>query len=174
MTKVQQSVLEINLQSLEKNFFHIKSLLSKKNTKLMAVLKDNGYGSDALVVSKKIKALDIDYFAVAYASEGVILRKAGVKTPVLVLLPQASSIEEIVKFNLEPSLYSFIILTKFLRFLKENDFKKYPVHVKLNTGLNRVGFGLDDLPDVISKILKSSNIVVRSIYSHLAASEDTS
>ena len=174
MTMAQQSVLEINLQSLEKNFFHIKSLLSKKNTKLMAVVKANGYGSDALVVSKKLQELDIDYFAVAYASEGVILRKAGIKTPILVFLPQASSIEEIVKFNLEPSLYSFIILKKFLRFLKENDFKKYPVHVKLNTGLNRVGFGLDDLPDVISKILKSSNIVVRSIYSHLAASEDTS
>ena len=174
MTMAQQSVLEINLQSLEKNFFHIKSLLSKKNTKLMAVVKANGYGSDALVVSKKLQELDVDYFAVAYASEGVILRKAGIKTPILVFLPQASSIEEIVKFNLEPSLYSFIILKKFLRFLKENDFKKYPVHVKLNTGLNRVGFGLDDLPDVISKILKSSNIVVRSIYSHLAASEDTS
>ena len=174
MTMVHQSVLEINLQSLEKNFFHIKSLLSEKNTKLMAVVKANGYGSDALVVSKKLQELDVDYFAVAYASEGVILRKAGIKTPILVFLPQASSIEEIVKFNLEPSLYSFIILEKFLRFLKENGFKKYPVHVKLNTGLNRVGFSLDDLPDVISKILKSSNIVVKSIYSHLAASEDTS
>ena len=174
MTKVQQSVLEINLQSLEKNFFHIKSLLSKKNTKLMAVVKANGYGSDALIISKKLQELDIDYFAVAYASEGVILRKAGVKTPILVLLPQASSIEEIVKYNLEPSLYSFSILKNFLKFLKENSFKKYPVHVKLNTGLNRVGFGLDDLSEVVSKILNSSNVVVRSVYSHLAASEDAS
>ena len=174
MTKVQQSVLEINLQSLEKNFFHIKSLLSKKTTKLMAVVKANGYGSDALIISKKLQELGIDYFAVAYASEGVILRKAGIITPILVLLPQASSAEKIVKFDLEPSLYSFSVLKKILEFLKENGLKKYPIHVKLNTGLNRVGFGLDDLPDVISKILKSSNIVVKSIYSHLAASEEAS
>ena len=174
MTMVQRSVLEINLQSLEKNFFHIKSLLSKKNTKLMAVVKANSYGSDALIISKKLQELDIDYFAVAYASEGIILRKAGIKTPILVLLPQTSSIEEIVKYNLEPSLYSFSILKNFLRFLKENGFKKHPIHIKLNTGLNRVGFSLEHLPDLVSKILKSSNIEVKSIYSHLAASEDAS
>jgi len=174
MTMIQRSVLEINLQSLEKNFFHIKSLLSKNPTKLMAVVKSNGYGGDALIISKKLQELGIDYFAVAYASEGVILRKAGIKIPILVLLPQISSIEEIVKFDLEPSLYSFIILKKFLKFLKENDFKKYPIHLKLNTGLNRVGFRLEDLSDVLSKILTSSNIEVRSIYSHLAASEDPS
>ena len=174
MTMAQQSVLEINLQSLEKNFFHIKSLLSKKNTKLMAVVKANGYGSDALIVSKKLQELDIDYFAVAYASEGVILRKAGIKTPILVLLPQISSIKQIVEFDLEPSLYSFSILKEFLEFLKKNNLKKYPVHVKLNTGLNRVGFRLEDLSVVVSQILESSNIVVRSIYSHLAASEEIS
>ena len=174
MNKVQQSVLEINLKSLEKNFFHIKSLLSKKNTKLMAVVKANGYGGDALIISKKLQELDIDYFAVAYASEGVILRKAGIKTPILVLLPQVSSIKQIVKFDLEPSLYSFSILKEFLGFLKKNNLKKHPVHIKLNTGLNRVGFSLEDLSVVVSQILESSNIVVRSIYSHLAASEEIS
>jgi len=174
MNKVQQSVLEINLKSLEKNFFHIKSLLSKKRTKLMAVVKANGYGGDALIISKKLQELDIDYFAVAYASEGVILRKAGIKTPILVLLPQVSSIKQIVEFDLEPSLYSFSILKEFLEFLKKNNLKKYPVHVKLNTGLNRVGFSLEDLSVVVSQILESSNIVVRSIYSHLAASEEIS
>lgn len=174
MTNAKQSVLEINLQSLEKNFFHIKSLLSKRTTKLMAVVKANGYGSDALIISKKLEELNIDYFAVAYASEGILLRKAGIKTPILVLLPQANSIEEIVKFDLEPSLYAFSILKTFLKFFKEKNLKKHPVHIKLNTGLNRVGFNSDNLPAVVSKLLKSDNILVKSIYSHLAASEDFS
>ena len=92
MTNPNKTVLEINLRSLEKNFFQIKSLLSNKTTQIMGVVKANGYGSDAIVIAKKLENIGIDYFAVAYASEGKKLRESGIKTPILVLIPQIDSI----------------------------------------------------------------------------------
>ena len=172
MTNTQQSVLEINLNSLEKNYLHIKSLLSKNTKKVMAVIKANGYGGGSVIIAKKLEELGIDYFAVAYASEGVALRNAGLKTPILVLIPQATSIEKIVSHNLEPSLYSFNVLKKFLRFFKENKLDQYPVHVKLNTGLNRVGFNSEEYLEAVNRIIDEKSVRVKSIYSHLAASED--
>ena len=93
MIDAQQSVLEINLNSLEKNYYQIKSFLSKSTIKLMAVVKANGYGGDSVIIAKRLEKLGIDYFAVAYACEGVELRNAGIKTPILVLIPQAVSIQ---------------------------------------------------------------------------------
>ena len=172
MTNPNKTVLEINLRSLEKNFFQIKSLLSNKTTQIMGVVKANGYGSDAIVIAKKLENIGIDYFAVAYASEGKKLRKSGIKTPILVLIPQIDSINTIIRYELEPSLYSFSILNQFLKFVKDYGKPQYPVHIKLNTGLNRVGFVSQDLSSVIDKIIDCDKIAVKSIYSHLAASED--
>ena len=172
MTNPNKTVLEINLRSLEKNFFQIKSLLSNKTTQIMGVVKANGYGSDAIVIAKKLENIGIDYFAVAYASEGKKLRESGIKTPILVLIPQIDSINTIIRYELEPSLYSFSILNQFLKFVKDYGKPQYPVHIKLNTGLNRVGFVSQDLSSVIDKIIDCDKIAVKSIYSHLAASED--
>ena len=172
MINAQQSVLEINLNSLEKNYCQIKSFLSKSTIKLMAVVKANGYGSDSVVIAKRLEKLGVDYFAVAYACEGVELRNAGIKTPILVLIPQVVSIQKIVKYNLEPSLYSFTILKRFLTFFKEKNLTQYPVHIKLNTGLNRVGFNSENYLEATSRVVDTKTISVKSIYSHLAASED--
>tara|TARA_Y100000746_G_scaffold2633_1_gene2525 strand:- start:5127 stop:6233 length:1107 start_codon:yes stop_codon:yes gene_type:complete len=172
MIDAQQSVLEINLNSLEKNYYQIKSFLSKSTIKLMAVVKANGYGGDSVIIAKRLEKLGIDYFAVAYACEGVELRNAGIKTPILVLIPQAVSIQKIVKYNLEPSLYSFTILERFLTFFKEKKLTQYPVHIKLNTGLNRVGFNSENYLEATSRVVNTKTISVKSIYSHLAASED--
>ena len=101
-----KTVLEINLQSLEYNFNKIKSLV-KPTTKTMAVVKANGYGSDMIAVAKRLEKLAVDYFSVAYASEGVKLRNAGIQTPILVLIPQTGAFDEITNFELEPSIYSF-------------------------------------------------------------------
>ena len=173
MISPNKTVLEINLRSLEKNFFQIKSLLSKKTTKIMAVVKANGYGGDAIIIAKKLDKLGIDYFAVAYASEGKILRMSGIKTPILVLIPQIESFEVIIRYNLEPSLYSFSVLNAFLKYLNHYCKTEYPAHIKLNTGLNRVGFSSKDLNSMINKILSSEKVVIKSIYSHLAASEES-
>ena len=106
---MKKTVLEIDLKALEHNFNVISSMTK---TKIMAVVKANGYGSNSVEIAKKLESLNVDYFAVAFASEGVVLRKSGVKTPILVLLPQVASFSEIVEYNLEPSLYSFYFLYK--------------------------------------------------------------
>ena len=109
---MKKTILEIDLKALGHNFNVISSKLSSQ-TKFMAVVKANGYGSNSVEIAKKLVTMGVDYFAVAFASEGVTLRKSGIKTPILVLLPQVESLKEIVKYDLEPSLYSFYFLDNF-------------------------------------------------------------
>lgn len=166
---MKKTVLEIDLKALEHNFNVISSMTK---TKIMAVVKANGYGSNSVEIAKKLESLNVDYFAVAFASEGVVLRKSGVKTPILVLLPQVASFSEIVEYNLEPSLYSFYFLENFHNYLSSNNIKKYPCHFKINTGLNRVGFNEEEAKKAIDKINNYDHIRLISLYSHLAATDD--
>ncbi len=168
---MKKTVLEIDLKALEHNFSVISSKLKPK-TKFMAVVKANGYGSDSIEIAKKLVSLNIDYFAVAFANEGAALRRSGIKTPILVLLPQTESFAEITKYNLEPSLYSFYFLDNFIAFLKSNNIKNYPCHFKINTGLNRVGFNDEEAKKAITKIKDCDSVRLISLYSHLAATDD--
>ena len=138
----------------------------------MAVVKANGYGSSSVEIAKKLVTMGVDYFAVAFAREGVALRKSAIKTPILVLLPQAESFKEIIKYDLEPSLYSFYFLENFIDYLSSNEIKNYPCHFKINTGLNRVGFNEKEAEKAIIKIKSCDSVHLASIYSHLAATDD--
>ncbi len=169
---MKKTILEIDLKALEHNFNVISSKLSSQ-TKFMAVVKANGYGSNSVEIAKKLVTMGVDYFAVAFASEGVALRKSGIKTPILVLLPQVESLQEIVKYNLEPSLYSFYFLDNFIDYLSSNEIKNYPCHFKINTGLNRVGFNEKEAKKAIIKIKSYDSVHLASIYSHLAATDDS-
>ena len=171
MAKAQETVLEVNLSALEHNYVYLKSKLQKK-TKFLAVVKAFGYGSDAAIISQKLQQLKVDYFAVAYTSEGVALRKAGIIAPIIVFHPQIVNFKTIINHCLEPSLYSFKVLKAFQKAAKEFSQIDYPVHVKFNTGLNRLGFNDTNLEEVISTIKATSFIKVKSVFSHLAASED--
>ena len=168
---MKKTVLEIDLKALEHNFNVISSKLRPK-TKFMAVVKANGYGSNDIEIAKKLESLSIDYFAVAFSSEGVSLRKAGIETPILVLLPQVESMTEIIKYKLEPSLYSFYFLDNFLNFLVSKKIEKYPCHFKINSGLNRVGFNEEESQKAMAKIQNCECIKLISLYSHLAATDD--
>lgn len=171
MPKAKETVLEIDLNALSHNFNYLRSKLHD-TTKFLAVVKAFAYGSDAVVIARKLETLGVNYFAVAYVQEGVALRKAGIRTPILVLHPQAASFAPLIKYCLEPSLYSRKILTEFLVVAGEQQQIAYPVHLKFNTGLNRLGFGEDEA-DMVSGMLEGRNEVkVVSIFSHLAATED--
>lgn len=157
--------LEINLKNLASNLDFLRSKI-KSTTKLLAVTKANGYGSDSLEVSKFLDN-KVDYFAVAYTSEGVELRKNKIKSPILILHPQIGDFDIIQEYSLEPSIYSFMVLNEYI------DKKcNIPVHIKFNTGLNRLGFSKKNLTK-LCKILLDEKITVNYILSHLAASEDT-
>ena len=168
---MKKTILEIDLKALEHNFNIISSRL-KPTTKFMAVVKANGYGSDSIEVAKKLESIGVDYFAVAFANEGIALRKSGIKTPILVFLPQVESIKDIINYNLEPSLYSFYFLENFINYINSEDIKEYCCHFKINTGLNRVGFSESEITDAVKKIKNCKPIKLAGIYSHLAATDD--
>lgn len=169
--KTQETVLEINLKSLGHNYHYLRSKL-KLETKFLGVVKAFAYGSDAVRVAEKLEKLGADYLAVAYANEGVALRDAGIKIPILVLHPQTVSFDVLIKHHLEPSLYSPKILREFLEVAKQHGQKDYPVHIKFNTGLNRLGFRENDVDHITQQLAGRNEIKITSIFSHLAASED--
>lgn len=171
MNNALETCLEINLTSLKENLSVIKKQVSDK-TKILAVVKAFAYGSDAEQIAKELEHLKIDYLAVAYTNEGVALRQAGVQTPILVLHPQIINFKTIIKYNLEPSLYSFRVLKTFLNLAKEQGLNNYPTHIKFNTGLNRLGFTIHEAEKVIELTNAQNHINLTSIFSHLAASED--
>ncbi|MGB3607984.1 MAG: alanine racemase [Psychroserpens sp.] len=173
MPKARETVLEIDLNALHHNFTYLKSKLGT-HTKVLAVVKAFAYGSDANQIANYLQSLKVDYFAVAYASEGVALRDAGIETPILVLHPQAVNFKMLIERCLEPSLYSFKIFEEFIKVASEEHQRNYPVHIKFNTGLNRLGFRQDDIPNIISKLNATSTIKAKSLFSHLAASEAAS
>jgi len=171
MPKAQETILEINLSDLKHNFDYLKSRLQSE-TKFLAVVKAFGYGSDANVIAKTLQKLDVDYFAVAYVNEGVALRDSGITKPILVLHPQSVNFKTLIERCLEPSLYNANILSQFIKIASEENQTNYPVHIKFNTGLNRLGFWENDVDHIISKLKATNSIKVASLFSHLAASED--
>ncbi|ATA93080.1 alanine racemase [Capnocytophaga canimorsus] len=171
-TSVQETTLEIRLDNLQHNVKFLKSKL-KENTLFMAVVKAFSYGNNHCEIAKYLEKKDlVDYFAVAYASEGVELRKSGVTKPILVLHPQVAHFHEIVTYELEPTLYSYRTLDMFLSFAMDNNLDSYPVHIKCNTGMNRLGFLPQQIENVCQILSNKKQIRVRTAYSHLFASED--
>lgn len=171
MPKFRETVLEIDLNAVTHNFNYITSKLNPK-TKILAVVKAFAYGSDAQEISKHLESLNVDYFAVAYVNEGIALRQAGITKPILVLHCQPINFIQIIDYKLEPSLYSNRILNEFIAVAEKNKVSDYPVHIKFNTGLNRLGFNLNDVSQIASTLEKTSTLKVKGIFSHLAASED--
>ncbi len=170
MSKFRETVLDIDLKAVTHNFNFITSKL-QENTKLLAVVKAFAYGSDAQEVAKHLERLNVDYFAVAYAHEGVALRKAGVTTSILVLHSQPINFKLLIEYCLEPSIYSMRVLNEFITITTKEKQKNYPVHIKFNTGLNRLGFNVNDSNEIAATLESTENIKVASIFSHLAASE---
>lgn len=164
------TVLEINLNALEHNLNVFKSKLLPQ-TKVLAVVKAFGYGSSSVEIAKFMES-KVAYFAVAYLDEGVPLREAGIKKPILVLHPQKINLEEIIKLNLEPNIYSISLLKAVIESAKNLKVQNYPIHLKFNTGLNRLGFTKKDIPEILALVKNQKEVVVASVFSHIAASED--
>ena len=162
--------LEINGNALLHNLNYFKQKLQAE-TKILAVVKAFGYGSDGVQVAKFLEN-KVDYFAVAYTAEGIALREANIQKPILVLHPQAPNLQSIIDFKLEPNLYSFKIFNTFLKLTDKNSLQNYPIQIKFNTGLNRLGFSHTDIPKIINSLKETTLVKVQYLFSHLAASED--
>jgi alanine racemase len=164
------TVLEINLNAILHNINYHKSLL-KTSTKMMAMVKANAYGLGSYEISEFLQHHHIDYLGVAFADEGVELRKKGITTPIVVMNPEQHSYDTIIQYNLEPEIYSFRVLELFYEAAqKSGHTKEYPIHIKLETGMHRLGFKENELDDLI-QTLHHKNLRVQSIFSHLSSSD---
>ena len=164
------TILEINKANLRSNILYFKNKLHKE-TKVLAVVKAFAYGSDAVLVSKSIQDI-VDYFAVAYTKEGLQLVQNKIKNPIVVLHAQIENYSKIINNNLEPNIYSLKGLQEFLKIAKQKNCINYPIHLKFNTGLNRLGFTIKDVPTILKTISSTNSVKIASIFSHLVASED--
>lgn len=164
------TVLEINLNAILHNINYHKSLL-KPGTKMMAMVKANAYGLGSYEISEFLQHHHIDYLGVAFADEGAELRKKGITTPIVVMNPEQHSYQTIIEYNLEPEIYSFRILDLFYEAVQKSGYdKKYPIHIKLETGMHRLGFKDFELDELI-ETLSTKNLKVQSVLSHLSSSD---
>lgn len=163
--------LEIDLAALKHNFAYLKNK-TKPNTQILAVVKAFAYGLEPVSIASELVKEGVNYFGVAYANEGVSLRENGITLPILVLHSQPQNYELLVKNNLEPNLYSLYTLQQFLSFAKTHHLKDYPIHLKFNSGLNRLGINNDEVEQVIQLLKNNTNVKLNSVFSHIAASED--
>jgi len=172
MAKAEETVIEIDLKSLSHNYRYLRSKI-KPETKFMAVVKAYAYGSDSVAIAQHLQDLEIDYVAVAYVNEGIVLRKGGITIPILVLHPQRVHFNTLIEHQLEPSIYSKTILSDFISTAQHMGVVNYPIHLKFNTGLNRLGFSANELPEVAAIIDQQDAVKVIAVLSHLAATEDS-
>lgn len=169
--KVHQTVLEINLNAIAHNLKEYQKLLNP-STKIMAMVKAFAYGSGGAEIAGVLQFHKADYLGVAYADEGVELRKAGISLPIMVMNPEENAFESIVEYNLEPELYSFGLLESFDKFLQQEGLEQYPIHLEIETGMNRLGFTTEEINKLTEYLLSTSSFKVQSIFSHLAGSEE--
>jgi Alr-MurF fusion protein len=168
--KVHQTVLEINLGDVLHNLQQYQQVI-KPSTKIMAMVKASSYGSGSYEIASLLQFHKADYLAVAYADEGVELRKGGISLPIMVMNPETNSFDALVQFNLEPDIYSFELLQLFDEHLKKDGLQQYPIHIELETGMNRLGFNADQMDALADKLTRGC-CKVQSVFTHLAASED--
>lgn len=172
-SKSHETVVETDLNLMRTNLQYFKSII-KPETKVMAMVKAFSYGSGYREISAFMQHNRIDYLAVAYTDEGVELRNCGITTPILVMNPAVQAFKTMIEYNLEPEIYSISLLQSFIKELSHNKTENFPIHIKINTGMNRLGFNKNDIEDLCELVNTSDSISIKSIFSHLSASDSDS
>lgn len=174
--KTHGTVLKIFMHHMVHNLNVYRSLL-QPGVKTMAMVKAFSYGSGQAEVARLLAHQRVDYLAVAYADEGADLRRQGIKLPLMVMNPEPDTFDQLLQFDLEPEIYSVSMLQQFIQFIRATEHipatKKFAIHIKLDTGMHRLGFGRHEIPELIRLLLSSEELKVASIFSHLAAADES-
>ena len=168
--KVHQTLLEINLNAIAHNLKEYRRLL-RRSTRIMAMVKAFAYGSGGAEIASILQFNNVSYLGVAYVDEGVELRKAGIILPIMVMNADESSFNAMIDYNLEPVIFSFHLLQQFNEYIKDQALPSYPVHIEIETGMNRLGFLAAEMEN-LGEYLSQSSLKIVSVFSHLASSED--
>ncbi len=170
--KTHETVLEVSLNALTTNLNYYRSLI-KPETKIMAMVKAFGYGIGDIDIANELQYHNIDYLTVAYADEGIALKNKNIHLPIMVMNPDERSIESILKYQLQPEIYSFRILQFIEQALEHNpQIPNIHIHLKIDTGMHRLGFEKQNLTDLLNHLSLNPKIIVESIFSHFAAADD--
>ena len=169
--KTHETILEINLNSISHNLNFFKSKLAH-DVKIMVMVKAFGYGNGGLEIAKLLEHHNVDYLGVAFADEGISLKNGGIKLPIMVLNPESTSFASIIQYQLEPEIYTLKGLNAFLKIAREKNLKDYPIHIKLDTGMHRLGFEENTIDELVAALKGNSTVRIQSILSHMATSDD--
>jgi len=168
--KIHQTVLSINLTAMRQNLEVFRNRLAP-GVKTMAMVKASSYGSGGYEIASALQEAKVDYLTVAYPDEGVALRKAGISLPIMVMSPSAISFDRMIAWKLEPEIFNLRSLLQFIEMAQNLQVKRYPIHIKLDTGMHRLGFVQSELPALLDTLKDCKEVHVASIFSHLAASD---
>ena len=168
--QIHQTVMEIDLDAMAGNLRAYRQLL-KPRTRVMAMVKAFGYGSGSFEIANLLQFHGVDYLGVAYADEAVALRKGGIRMPIIIMNTENAAFDSLVQYNLEPVIYSFPLLRSFEKWLKREGIGAFPIHIELETGMNRLGFAAQEWEELL-RVLPAAPLKVQSLFSHFAASEE--
>ena len=169
--KQHETILEVNLDALIDNFNFYRQKL-KPETKIICMVKAFGYGAGSYELAKSLQDRGCDYLAVAVADEGAELRKAGITMPIMVMNPEMNSFRTLFSYSLEPEIYSFKLLKAFSKEAEQLGIMHYPVHIKIDSGMHRLGFTFEDMPLLVNELSAMPSIRARSVFSHFAGSDE--
>ena len=168
--KVHETILEINLNALVDNLNYYRSKL-KPETKMVCMVKASAYGAGSYEIAKTLQDCRVDYLAVAVADEGSELRKAGITCSIIVMNPEVSAFKTMFDYKLEPEVYSFNLLNELIKAAEKEGVTNFPIHIKLDTGMHRLGFAPSDIPELVSRLKRQTAVIPRSVFSHLVGSD---
>ena len=172
--KVHETILEVNLNAVVDNLNYYRSFL-KPETKMVCMVKADAYGAGAVEVSKTLQDHRVDYLAVAVADEGVTLRKAGITANIMVMNPEMTAFKTMFDYDLEPEVYSFRLLDALIKAARKEGITGWPVHIKLDTGMHRLGFNPEnDMDELIDRLKHQQAVIPRSVFSHFVGSDSDS
>lgn len=168
---IHQTQLTVSLSAIKNNFSVFKALV-KKEIKIMAMVKASSYGNGGSEIARALEQVQVDYLTVAYPDEGVLLRKANINTSIMVMSPSTEAFSRMILWSLEPEIYNMRSLNQFLTVLEKLNKKAYPIHIKLDTGMHRLGFMETELDTLIELLQNNERVKIASLFSHLAAADD--
>lgn len=168
--KVHETILEVNLGAMIANLNHYRSFL-KPETKMVCMVKASAYGAGSYEVAKTLQEHRVDYLAVAVADEGSELRKAGITANILIMNPELTAFKTMFDYHLEPEVYSFHLLDELVKAAEKEGVTNFPIHIKLDTGMHRLGFLPDEIPTLITRLKAQNAVMPRSVFSHFVGSD---
>ncbi len=168
--KKHETTLEVNLENIRKNYLTYKNIIPNK-TKLLVMIKAAGYGTGLVEIGKKLTKIGVDFLGVAYSDEGIELRKNNISTSILVMNVENKSMEDVIENRLTPAIYDLKQLNEFTNKLIGLQIKNFPIHIKINTGMNRMGIELNEIDELIEYVSSQPEIKIEGVFSHLAASD---